>query len=86
MSFPIWSKYLSPLELQYAELKKQSIVDQNNNQAQNGSKEHKKTNITDEVTLTLPQPKIDEPARRKPYQPVTPDEILALRGQFSVYA
>ena len=86
MNFPIRSKHLSPLELQYAELKKQSAVDQNNNQSQNGSKEHKSTNITDKVTLSLPPPEIAEPAKRKPSQPVTPDEILALRAQLSVYA
>jgi hypothetical protein len=86
MNFPIWSKYLSPLELQYAELKKQSVVDQNNSQTPEGAKERKPANITDEVTLSSAPLVTDEETKRKPSQPVTPDEMLALRVQFSVYA
>lgn len=82
MSFPIRSKYLSPLELQYAELKKQSAVDQNNSKTSSGAKEHRTANIADEVTLSSTL--LD--AERKPSQPVTPDEMQALRGLFSVYA
>ena len=86
MSFPIRSKYLSPLELQYAELKKQSVVDQNNSQTSSGAKERRTANITDEVTLSSTSLVTDEATKRKPSQPVTPDEMQALRGLFSVYA
>jgi len=86
MSFPIRNKYLSPLELQYAELKKQSIVDQNNSQTPNGAKERRTVNIPDEVTLTSVPTDTNEATKRKPSQPVTPDEMQALRGLFSIYA
>jgi hypothetical protein len=86
MSFPIRSKYLSPLELQYAELKKQSAVDQNNNQTPDGAKERKSANITDKVTLSSAPLVTDEATKRKPSQPVTTDEMQALRDLFSVYA
>ncbi|SJZ59150.1 hypothetical protein SAMN02745119_01047 [Trichlorobacter thiogenes] len=86
MSFPIRSKYLSPLELQYAELKKQSSVDQNNSQTPNGAKERRTANIPDEVTLSSVLTDTDEATKRKPSQPVTPDEMQALRGLFSIYA
>ena len=87
MSFSIRGKNLSPIELLYEELKKQSAIDQNNSQAQNGSKESKATEINDEVTLSSEQLEaVEDPAKRKPSQPVTADEMHALRTQFSVYA
>ena len=86
MSFPIRSKYLSPLELQYAELKKQSAVDQDNSRTPNRAKERKTANVTDEVSLSSTLLDADETTKRKPSQPVTPDEMQALRGLFSVYA
>lgn len=86
MNFPIRSKHLSPLELQYAELKKQSIVDQNNSQTPSGAKERRTANIADEVTLLSIPTGTDEATKRKPSQPVTVDEMQALRGLFSIYA
>ena len=86
MNFPIRSKHLSPLELQYAELKKQSIVDQKNSQTSSGAKERRTANITDEVTLSSAPTDTDEATKRKPSQPVTADEMQALRGLFSIYA
>ncbi|MDK9719085.1 MAG: hypothetical protein OEL57_14460 [Trichlorobacter sp.] len=86
MNFPIRSKYLSPLELQYAELKKQSVVDQNNRQPPSGAKAPRTANITDEVTLSSAPLDTDETTKRKPSQPVTIDEMQALRGLLSIYA
>ena len=86
MSFSVRKTPPSPLELQYAELKKQSVIDQNKNQTKNGLKERQASRVNDEVTLSSAEPEADDPTKRKPSQPVTPDEMQALRTQFSIYA
>lgn len=74
----------TPLELQYEELKKQSVLDREN-QARHSRKERQQRGIMDEVTLSSAQSVIADPSRRKPSQPVTTDEMQALRTQLSVY-
>lgn len=83
MNFSIQSKNLSQIELQYAELKKQSVIDQNESRGKKGLRERKASEITDEVTLS---PSTDEATKLKPSLPVTHEEIQALRTLLSVYA
>ncbi len=85
MSFSVRSTNLSPLELQYAELKKQSDIDQSNNQTPKESKEQKARRISDDVTLSSALVEADESIKSKPSQPVTPDEMQALRNRLSLY-
>ncbi len=88
MNFSIRNRNPTPLELQYAELKKQSVIDQNNSPPGKGSKEREANEINDNVTLSSAALEADEQeqTRIKPSQPVTADEMQALRSQFNIYA
>jgi hypothetical protein len=85
MSFSVRSNNFSPLELQYAQLKRQSDIDQSNSQTQNGSKERNARRISDDVTLSSALLEADESIKSKPSQPVTIDEMQALRNRLSIY-
>lgn len=84
MNIPIRRGIPSQLESQYAELKKQAVADRELNQKKNTTKEQISNEGVDKVTLSSLQPDTDNPAKRKPSQPVTPIEIQALLTQFSV--
>jgi len=81
---PIRKGMPSQLELQYAELKKQAVTDRDSNQKKNTTKERLSGEGVDKVTLSSVRPDTDNPAKRKPSQPVTTIEIQALLTQFSV--
>lgn len=85
MSFSVRSNNLSPLELQYAQLKKQSDLEQSNSHSSNGSKERNARRIIDDVTLSSALLEADESIKSKPSQPVTLDEMQALRNRLSIY-
>lgn len=85
MSVAVRKGVPSPLELQYEKLKKQSDLDKELNQADVSQKERRSGGINDRVTLSSVRPEADDPNKLKPSQPVTPDEMQALRAQFSVY-
>lgn len=85
MSFSVRSNSPSPLELQYVELKKQSDIDQSNNQTPKESKEQKARRISDDVTLSSALVEAEESLKSKPSQPVTLDEMQALRNRLSLY-
>ncbi|NJD38625.1 MAG: hypothetical protein FIA89_09965 [Geobacter sp.] len=82
MSLTIRKDIPTPLELQYQELKKQALVDRNTDQTRNFRKERP----TDQGPLTSPVTDDNETNGRKPSQPVTPEEMQALRRTFSIYA
>lgn len=82
MSLTIRKEIPTPLELQYQELKKQALVDRNTDQTRNFRKERP----TDQGALTSPVTDDNETNGRKPSQPVTPEEMQALRRTFSIYA
>jgi len=86
MSFSVRKGIPTPLELQYEELKKQSAIDRNENQASTPRKRRQSGGIDDEITLSSVHPVADDPARRLQSQPVTADEMQALRTQLSIYA
>lgn len=86
MSFTVRKGVLSPLELQYEKLKKQSDLEKEQNQAAVLPRERRSGGISDRVTLTSVQPENNDAGKLKPSQPVTQDEMQALRAQFSVYA
>lgn len=82
MSLTIRKDIPTPLELQYQELKKQALVDRNTDQTKNFRKERP----TDQGFVTSPVTDDNETNGRKPSQPVTPEEMQALRRTFSIYA
>lgn len=87
MSYSIRNRLPSPLEQQYAELKKQFVAEHNNNSAlQNNPNEQNNFGVIDEVTLSSSQVGNKENVKRKPSEPVTADEAKALREQVSIYA
>ncbi len=86
MIFSVRKIVPTPLELYYAELKKQSIADRNANQTKNGTKESQSGGIGDETTLSSVQQVKDYPIKQKPSQAVNTEEMQALRAQFSAYA
>ena len=87
MSISVRKGIPSPIELQYQELKKQSLIDRNESQARNPHKERRADEVHDErMRSSSVQAEADDPTKRKPSQPVTADEMLALRTQFSIYA
>lgn len=86
MSVAVRKGVPSPLELQYEKLKKQSDLDNDLSQANTSPKERQSGGIKDRVTLSSMKPGTDNPGQLKPSQPVTPDEMQALRAQFSIYA
>lgn len=86
MAFSIRNKPPSPLELLYAELKKQSVLEQNSKQILENSTEEKSSGIYDDVRLSPEISGENESTRKKHSLPVTPDEMQALRSKLSVYA
>lgn len=86
MSIAVRKDIPTHLELQYEELKKQALVDRNADQTRNSRKERQSDSINDHVTLSSTKAGDEEPTGRKPSQPVTLEEMQALRRSFSVYA
>ncbi len=82
MSLTIRKDMPTPLELQYQELKKQALLDRNADRAGNFRKERQ----SDQGILESPVVDDNETNGRKPSQPVTLEEMQALRRTFSVYA
>lgn len=82
MSLTIRKDMPTPLELQYQELKKQALLDRNTDRTGNFRKERQ----SDQGILASPVSDDNETNGRKPSQPVTPEEMQALRRTFSVYA
>lgn len=85
MSISVQKDILSPLELYYNELKKQAVVDRDTDQARNSRKEQQAGKPGTRVVHSSGQAGVEDPLKRKPSQPVTPDEKQALRGQLSIY-
>lgn len=85
MSIAVRKDIPTHLELQYEELKKQALVDRNADQTRNSRKELQSDSVNDQVTLST-KAGDEEPTGRKPSQPVTLEEMQALRRSFSVYA
>lgn len=85
MSIAIRKDTPSALELQYIELKKQALLDSAENQARLAKRERRTGNLQDDLVLSEARPAGNEPAGRKPSEPVTQEEMLALRRTFSVY-
>ncbi len=85
MSFLIQKRELSEMELEYAELKKRSVIENSVSKKQNGANERQTLNIGDEVTLSSVKPNTEASSGRKPSS-VTPDEKHALRTPISLFA
>lgn len=86
MSFTVRKGVPTPLELQYEKLKKQSDLDNELDQARTSPKERRSGGVGDRVTLSSVVADNVHRSELKPSQPVTHDEMQALRAQFSVYA
>ncbi len=85
MSFLIQKRELSEIELEYAELKKRSVIENIVSKKQNGANERQALDIGDEVTLSSLRPNTEASSGRKPSS-VTPDEKYALRTPISLFA
>lgn len=86
MSILIRKSVPTPLELQCEELKKQALIEKNTDQSRNPNKERQSGKINDQVTLSSMLVNNEQGAEQKPSQPVTTEEMQALRSAFSVYA
>lgn len=86
MSLTIRKDLPTPLELQYQELKKQALVDRNTDQTGTFRKERQPTGLNNQGVLSAAPADDSETNGRKPSQPVTPEEMQALRRTFSIYA
>lgn len=87
MSISVRKGIPSPIELQYLELKSSRSSTETKARHETQARNADPTELMMRICVASSvQAEADDPTKRKPSQPVTADEMLALRTQFSIYA
>ncbi len=86
MSFSVKKRPLSPIELEYAAMKKQSAADRSKSKPSNFLKRSQLSDSEYDVTLASTNADAENQPRKRPSQPVTLDEKQALITRFALLA